>query len=192
SLINKMPGDNWQKFANLRLLFSYMYSQPGKKLLFMGGEFGQWQEWNHNGSLYWHLLGWPLHKGVRRWVRDLNTFYRGEPALHQLDCDAAGFEWVDCDDADMSVISFLRLAGSGAAPLLVACNFTPVPRENYRLGVPHGGVWRELLNSDATEYGGSGLGNSGAVQARDEPAHGRAHCLLVRLPPLAVLVLGPG
>ena len=192
SLIGRMPGDEWQQFAGLRLLYGYLWTHPGKKLLFMGGEFGQRREWQHEESLEWHVLRYPLHAGVQRWVRDLNALYRVTPALFELDFSGAGFEWVDCDDADMSVISFLRLAGSGAAPLLVACNFTPVPRENYRLGVPHSGVWRELLNSDATEYGGSGLGNFGAVQARDEPAHGRAHCLLVRLPPLAVLVLGPG
>jgi 1,4-alpha-glucan branching enzyme len=192
SLIGKMPGDEWQQFASLRLLYGYMWTHPGKKLLFMGGEFGQRREWQHEESLEWHVLRYPLHAGVQRWVRDLNALYRATPALYELDFDGAGFQWVDCDDADESVISFLRLAGSGAPPILVACNFTPVPRESYRLGVPRGGIWRELLNSDATEYGGSGQGNSGAVWALDEPAHGRSHCLIVRLPPLAVLVLAPG
>jgi 1,4-alpha-glucan branching enzyme len=192
SLIGRMPGDEWQQFASLRLLYGYMWTHPGKKLLFMGGEFGQRREWQHEESLEWHVLRYPLHAGVQRWVSDLNALYRATPALYELDFSAAGFQWVDCDDTDMSVISFLRLAGSGARPILVACNFTPVPRENYRLGVPRGGTWRELLNSDATDYGGSGQGNFGAVQALDEPAHGRPHCLVVRLPPLAVLVLAPG
>jgi 1,4-alpha-glucan branching enzyme len=192
SLIGRMPGDEWQQFASLRLLYGYMWTHPGKKLLFMGGEFGQRREWQHEESLEWHVLRYPLHAGVQHWVRDLNALYRATPALYELDFSSAGFQWVDCDDADESVISFLRLSGSGAPPLLVACNFTPVPRESYRLGVPRGGIWRELLNSDATDYGGSGQGNSGAVQALDEPAHGRSHSLIVRLPPLAVLVLAPG
>src|SRR5579862_3633610 len=142
SLIGRMPGDEWQQFASLRLLFGYMWTHPGKKLLFMGGEFGQRREWQHEESLEWHVLEYPLHAGVKRWVRDLNRLYRETPALYELDFSEAGFSWIDCDDADESVISFLRLAGSGAPPILVACNFTPVPRESYRLGVPRGGTWR--------------------------------------------------
>jgi 1,4-alpha-glucan branching enzyme len=190
ALIGKMPGDEWQQFASLRLLFGYMWTHPGKKLLFMGGEFGQRREWSHEESLEWHVLQYPLHAGVQRWVRDLNRFYRATSALHELDFSEAGFRWVDCDDADVSVISFLRLSSSGA-PVLVACNFTPVPREHYRIGVPRGGRWHERLNSDAADYGGSGQGNLGAVDASDTPAHGFAHSLEVRLPPLAAVVLSP-
>src|SRR6202022_1779595 len=141
SLLSKMPGDEWQKFSNLRMFCAWMYGHPGKKLLFMGGEFGQWREWDHDASLDWDLLNQPLHQGLQRWVRDLNTLYRGEPALHQLDCDAAGFEWVDCCDADESVVSLLRKAKDPADCLLVVCNFTPVPRHGYLVGVPHGGRW---------------------------------------------------
>ena len=149
SLLNKMPGDDWQKFANLRLLFGYMYAQPGKKLLFMGDEFGQWREWNHDTSLDWHLLDEPLHQGLRRWVRDLNTAYRGEPALHQLDFRPDGFAWVDVHDAEQSVIGLLPQGPSADDIILIACNFTPVPRHNYRVGVPRGGHWKEILNCDA-------------------------------------------
>jgi 1,4-alpha-glucan branching enzyme len=190
SLIGKMPGDEWQQFASLRLLFGYMWTHPGKKLLFMGGEFGQRREWSHEESLEWHVLQYPLHAGVQRWVRDLNRLYRATAALHELDFSDAGFRWVDCDDADVSVISFLRLASNGV-PVLVACNFTPVPRERYRIGVPRGGRWHERLNSDAADYGGSGLGNLGAVDASDVPSHGFPHSLEVRLPPLAAVVLSP-
>jgi 1,4-alpha-glucan branching enzyme len=188
ALIGKMPGDEWQQFANLRLLYGYMWTHPGKKLLFMGGEFGQRREWHHDESLEWHVLRYPLHAGVQRWIADLNQLYRATPALHELDFSDAGFEWIDCDDADLSVLSFLRLSGSGP-PVLVACNFTPVPREGYRLGVPRGGRWRERLNSDAADYGGSGQGNLGAVEAEPRGAHGRAHSVSLRLPPLAVVVL---
>jgi 1,4-alpha-glucan branching enzyme len=190
SLIGRMPGDEWQQFANLRLLYGYMWTHPGKKLLFMGGEFGQRREWNHEASLEWHVLQYPLHEGVQRWVRDLNRFYRTTPALYELDFSDAGFQWVDCDEADLSVISFLRLGSSGA-PVLIACNFTPVPRANYRIGVPRGGRWRERLNSDAADYGGSGQGNLGAVDATQQGSHGRRYSLKVRLPPLAVVVLTP-
>jgi 1,4-alpha-glucan branching enzyme len=190
SLIGRMPGDEWQQFASLRLLFGYMWTHPGKKLLFMGGEFGQRREWQHEESLEWHVLKFPLHAGVQRWVRDLNLLYRATPALYELDFSRDGFQWVDCDDADESVISFLRKDSSGA-PLLVACNFTPVPRPDYRIGVPRGGRWRERLNSDAADYGGSGQGNLGAVQALPVGAHGQAHSLSVRLPPLAVVMLTP-
>ena len=190
SLIGKMPGDEWQQFASLRLLFGYQWTHPGKKLLFMGGEFGQKREWQHDESLEWHVLQYPLHAGVQRWVRDLNRLYRDTPALHELDFSDAGFSWIDCDDADVSVISFLRRDRSGGVAL-VACNFTPVPRERYQIGVPHAGRWRERLNSDAADYGGSGQGNLGALDTSQIPAHGHAFSLHVRLPPLAVVVLTP-
>jgi 1,4-alpha-glucan branching enzyme len=188
SLLSKMPGDDWQKFANLRLLYGYMYTQPGKKLLFMGGEFGQWNEWNHDTSLDWHLLDHSPHQGLQRWVRDLNTAYRGEPALHQLDCDSAGFEWVDANDSEASVLSFLRKSKDPAEQLLVVANFTPVPRHNYRVGVPEGGRWDEILNSDAPLYGGSGQGNFGGVDAAPVPCHGRPYLLTVTVPPLGMVV----
>src|SRR5437762_2492434 len=190
SLIGKMSGDEWQQFANLRLLLGYMWAHVGKKLLFMGGEFGQRREWQHDESLEWHVLQYPLHAGVRQWLRDLNQLYRSTPALHQLDFSDAGFRWVDCDDADVSVISFLR-QGTGGELALVACNFTPVPRPTYRIGVPRGGRWRERLNSDAADYGGSGQGNLGALAAAALGAHGYDYALNVRLPPLAVVVLTP-
>jgi 1,4-alpha-glucan branching enzyme len=191
SLLTKMPGDDWQKFANLRLLYGYMWGHPGKKLLFMGGELGQRSEWQHDAALEWHLLEQPMHQGVQRWVRDLNTFYRAERALHELDFSAQGFEWVDCCDTEASVISFLRKGSSGQDLVLVVCNFTPVVRENYRVGVPHAGTWREALNSDAPLYGGSGQGNLGEVASVPLPAHGRYHSLNLRLPPLGVLFLKP-
>jgi 1,4-alpha-glucan branching enzyme len=190
ALIGKMPGDEWQQFASLRLLFGYMWTHPGKKLLFMGGEFGQRREWQHDESLEWHVLQYPLHAGVQHWVRDLNRLYRETPALHELDFSDAGFAWIDCDDADVSVISFLRRGAAGAVAL-IACNFTPVPRENYRIGVPRGGRWQERLNSDAADYGGSGQGNLGALEAAAVPAHAYGHSLSVRLPPLAILILTP-
>ena len=192
SLVSKMPGDDWQKFANLRLLFANLYMQPGKKLLFMGGEFGQWREWNHDTSLDWHLLTHAPHQGLERWVRDLNTLYRGEPALHELDCDPAGFEWIDCNDASQSTLAFQRTGHSTSEVLVVAFNFTPVPRSNYRIGVPHGSVWREVLNSDAPLYGGSGQGNLGAVETVPVAAHGRAQSIVTTLPPLAVVVFKGG
>lgn len=191
SLLGKMPGDDWQKFANLRLLLGYMYGQPGKKLLFMGGEFGQWREWAHDESLEWHLLQYPPHSGLQRWVSDLNRVYRSEPALYQLDFDPAGFEWVDCNDVVHSVVSFLR-KGRGEDVILIVCNFTPVPRFNYRIGVPYPGFWREVLNSDAREYGGSGLGNLGGVEATLIPWHGRPYSLDITLPPLGVLFFKAG
>jgi 1,4-alpha-glucan branching enzyme len=187
SLLGKMAGDPWQKFANLRLLLGYMYAQPGKKLLFMGGEFGQWAEWNHEASLDWHLLAYPPHAGVQTWVEDLNRFYRSEPALHELDSNPAGFEWVDCNDAGASTLSLLRRGSSSDDWILVVCNFTPVPREHYQVGVPRSGYWRELLNSDAAEYGGSGEGNRGGVEADPVFVHGRPCSLNLTLPPLAIL-----
>jgi 1,4-alpha-glucan branching enzyme len=190
SLIGKMPGDEWQQFASLRLLFGYMWTHPGKKLLFMGGEFGQRREWQHDESLEWHVLQYPLHAGVQRWVGDLNRLLRATPSLHEQDFVAGGFQWVDCDDADVSVIAFLRKSRSGE-PALVVCNFTPVPREAYRLGVPRSGVWQERLNSDAGVYGGSDLGNLGALSTIPTPSHGQAQSLSLRLPPLAIVVLTP-
>jgi 1,4-alpha-glucan branching enzyme len=187
SLLGKMPGDDWQKFANLRLLHGYMYTQPGKKLLFMGGEFGQWREWNHDESLEWHLCQYAPHAGVQRWIEDLNQLYRSEPALHELDAHPAGFEWIDCNDALVSVVSCLRKGRSTDDLMLVVCNFTPVPRLNYRVGAPRGGFWQEVRNSDAQEYGGSGYGNMGGAEAGPVPCHGRPHSLNLTLPPLGVV-----
>ncbi|BAV33692.1 glycogen branching protein [Sulfuricaulis limicola] len=189
SLLSRMPGDDWQKFANLRLLFGYMYGHPGKKLLFMGCEFGQWREWNHDQSLDWHLLEHAPHRGIQSWVRDLNQLYRREPALHARDFDRQGFEWADLHDWEHSIISFCRRGENPDDLMLVVCNFTPVPQVNYRVGVPRGGCWTEALNSDATVYGGSGLGNLGGVEAAPVPAHGRDYSLALTLPPLATLYL---
>ena len=187
SLLEKMAGDDWQKFANLRALYGYMYAQPGKKLLFMGGEFAQRREWAHDASLDWDLLEAPAHAGVQRWVSDLNRLYRKQAALHELDCEPAGFEWIDCDDAENSVVSLLRKGRAAATLVLAVCNFTPVPRHGYRVGAPRCGYWRELLNSDAAEYGGSGIGNGGGVEAEAAPMHGRPCSLILTLPPLSVL-----
>ena len=191
SLIGKMPGDEWQKFANLRLLFGYMFGQAGKKLLFMGGEFGQVREWNHDSSLEWHVLRYPVHAGMQKWVAELNRAYREEPALHELDTDAGGFEWVDANDSATSVLSFLRKGKSPKDVVLVVLNLTPVIRMQYHLGVPHPGRWKEILNSDAHEYAGSGVGNFGGVLAEDSPAHGRPYSLKLTLPPLGALFLKP-
>ena len=187
SLITKMPCDDWQKFANLRLLLGYMYAHPGKKLLFMGAEFAQWSEWNHESSLEWHLLQYDRHKGIQKLLKDLNAFYRNEPELYKNDFDPSGFEWVDRSDWEHSIISFLRLARSSNNVVLVVCNFTPTPRQNYRIGAPCKGFWKEMLNSDATEYGGSGMGNLGGVEAEAIPAHGRQYSISITLPPLGVL-----
>jgi 1,4-alpha-glucan branching enzyme len=187
-MLRKLPGDDWQKFANLRLLYGYMFGHPGKKLLFMGCEFGQWSEWNHDASLDWHLLDTPFHSALQRWVRDLNTLYRGRPALHELDFDGGGFAWVDCSDVQRSVISFLRRGRNPADQLLFVCNFTPAVRENYRVGVPQQGFWKEVLNSDAPLYGGSGQGNFGGCEAVPLPIHGHPFSLNMTLPPLGVLI----
>lgn len=193
SLIGKMPGDDWQKFANLRALYGLMWTHPGKKLLFMGSEFGQRREWTHEGELEWWVNERVEHAGVLHFMQALNRLYRAEPALWQLDFEPAGFDWVDASDTKSSVISFLRKPrDASAAPLLVACNFTPVPRENYLLGVPVGGTWREVLNSDARDYGGAGWGNLGGVEASPVGAHGRSHSLSLVLPPLSTIVLKPG
>ena len=190
SLLSKMPGDRWQKFANLRLLLGWMWSHPGKKLLFMGGEFGQWSEWNHDRQLDWALAANPDHSGLQRWVADLNRVYRAEPALHQRDFAGDGFEWIDGNDYENSVLTFLRWPDEGR-PILVACNFTPVVREGYLAGVPLAGDWREIVNSDAPLYGGSGVGNLGRVRAAERPWHGRSHSLSLTLPPLGVVMFTP-
>jgi 1,4-alpha-glucan branching enzyme len=189
SLLRKMPGDDWKKFANLRLLFGYMYAQPAKKLIFMGGEFGVWSEWYHETALEWHLLDYPLHAGLQRWVAELNRLYANEPALHELDFDPAGFQWIDCNDAQQSMLSLMRKGRSQENTLIIACNFTPVPRYNYRVGTPEGGFWREVMNSDAREYGGSGQGNMGGVEAVPIPFHGQTFSLNLTLPPLGIVFL---
>jgi 1,4-alpha-glucan branching enzyme len=188
SLFGKMAGDEWQKYANLRLLFGYMFTQPGKKLIFMGGEIAQWSEWNHDGSVDWHSLGFPKHQGVQRWVRDLNTFYRAEPALYETDFYSEGWRWIDADDSDHSVLTYMRLRRDGTSPVVVACNFTPVPRRGYRVGVPSEGHWVELLNSNAEIYGGTDEGNFGGRITEPIPTHGFDNSLLLNLPPLAMVV----
>ncbi len=190
SLLSKMPGDDWQRRANLRLLYGYQYGLPGKKLLFMGSELADWREWTHDAGLHWELLDDERHAGVCRWLRDLNGLYRSERALHELDADPAGFEWVQHDDADISVLSFLRKSSDGRV-VLVVCNFTPVPRDDLQTGVPVDGFWREVLNSDALEYGGSGVGNMGGVLARPVPTHGRPRTLTLVAPPLGCVFLSP-
>jgi len=187
SLLAKMPGDDWQKFANLRLLLGYMYAQPGKKLLFMGGEFGQWREWGHDDRLEWHLLEYLPHSGLKRWVEDLNRLYREHRALHELDFDRAGFEWIDCNDVEHSVVSLVRRGRSEHDLLAVACNFTPTTHSSYRIGVPQAGFWKEVLNSDAAEYGGSGQGNLGGAKAAPIRLHRRPYSLTVTLPPLSIV-----
>jgi 1,4-alpha-glucan branching enzyme len=188
SLLGKMPGDDWQKFANLRVLLGYQFVQPGKKLLFMGGEIGQWREWNHEESLDWHLLQYPLHSGLQRWVGDLNRIYRQVPALHELDSTPEGFEWIDCNDSDNSIFIFIRKGTDPGDLLVVLANLTPVPRVNYRVGVPSGGFWEEIINSDAPIYGGSGQGNLGGIEASPIPFHGRPFSLNVLAPPLALVI----
>ncbi len=188
SLLSKMPGDDWQKFANLRLLLGYMYAQAGKKLLFMGGEFGQRREWDHDQALEWDLLQHPPHQGIQRWVADLNRLYKTEKALHELDCEAGGFEWIDADNSQNSVLSFTR-NGRNGDQIIVLCNFTPATHFAFQVGVPEAGWYQELLNSDATPYGGSGQGNLGVVQSQPAPMHGRPHSLSLVLPPLATLFL---
>jgi 1,4-alpha-glucan branching enzyme len=188
SMLTKMPGDTWQRFASLRSLYGYMFGHPGRPLMFMGAEFGQWREWDHDRSLDWHLLEDPMHAGLQRWVRDLNTAYRGAPALYQRDDSPDGFEWIDCNDHQRSLVSFVRRAADPADALLFVCNFTPVPRMNYRVGAPAPGHWEEVLNSDAPLYGGSGMGNFGGVEAAPLPMHGRPWSLTITVPPLSVVV----
>jgi 1,4-alpha-glucan branching enzyme len=189
SLLGKMPGDDWQKFANLRLLFGYMYAHPGKKLLFMGGEFGQWNEWYHEESLDWHLLEYSTHQGVQKWVQNLNHFYKSETAMHEDDFSYSGFEWIDFHDAESSVISFIRRGKKAKDEVVVVANLTPVPRLNYRVGVPRKGFWKEVLNSDAVTYGGSGHGNLGGIEATPIPSHGKFYSVSLVLPPLGVVFL---
>jgi 1,4-alpha-glucan branching enzyme len=191
SLIRQMAGDRWQKFANLRAYFGFMWTHPGKKLLFMGCEFAQEREWNHDQSLDWHLLDDPMHRGVQRLIADLNRLYRDRPALHRLDCDPEGFEWIDASDAAQSVIVYMRKSDDGSPPVVVVCNLTPIVRSDYRIGVPQRGAWRELLNSDAEVYGGSNVGNQGHLNAEDVSWHGRPASLRLTLPPLATVVLAP-
>ena len=187
SLLGKMPGDDWQKFANLRVLFGYMYAQAAKKLVFMGGEFGQRAEWAHDGQLEWHLLEYAPHQGVQRWFSDLNRLYRMEPSLYEGDVTPAGIEWIDCNDMASSVISLIRKSLSSTDIMLVVCNFTPIPRPNYRVGAPRGGYWKEMLNSDASIYGGGDWGNAGGVHAMPVPLHGRPHSLTLTVPALSAL-----
>jgi 1,4-alpha-glucan branching enzyme len=189
SLLDKMPGDDWQRFANLRALFGFMYGHPGKKMLFMGGEFGQWREWNHDTSLDWHLRDYPPHAGLQRLVRDLNTLYREQPSLYEQDHDWPGFQWVDFHDAAHSVVAFLRKAKDTEEQVVCVCNFTPVPRYDYRIGVPSAGYYREMLNTDAAVYGGGNLGNGGGLQSNAVPCHGFPHSLKLTLPPLSVVFL---
>jgi len=191
SLLSKMPGDDWQKFANLRLVYGYQWTLPGKKLLFMGGEMGVWREWNHDGQLEWELLRWPPHAGLQRWITDLNAVYRRQPALHRYDVDGPGFEWIAADDRGASVLVYLRKGDAGDPPVVAVCNFTPVPRHDYRIGLPGGGRWREILNSDAAAYGGSNLGNLGGFVADEIEWHGRRHSAPVSLPPLACVLFAP-
>lgn len=187
SLFGKMPGDEWQKFANLRTLFAAMIAQPAKKLIFMGCEFGQVREWNHDGSLDWHLTESPLHGGLQNCLAHLNWLYRTEPALHQSDASPDGFEWLDCSDGDQSTISWIRKSQETGDVILAAFNFTPVVRENYYLGAPSGGYWKEIANTDACEFGGSGKGNLGGVNATQSKYHGRSHTIVITLPPLAAV-----
>ncbi|MBI5903116.1 MAG: 1,4-alpha-glucan branching protein GlgB, partial [Deltaproteobacteria bacterium] len=189
SMIGKMPGDEFQRFSGLRTLYGYMYTHPGKKLLFMGNEFGQVKEWMHEESLEWHVLQYPLHNGVLRWVKDLNMLYRSEPALHELDFDERGFEWIDFHNWEDSIIGYVRKGGDARDMALVVCNLTPVARYNYRMGVSAGGYWKEVLNSDALEYGGGGLGNLGGVASENVPFHKRDHSVLLTLPPLSTVIL---
>jgi 1,4-alpha-glucan branching enzyme len=192
SLLGKMPGDDWQKFANLRLLYGYLYAQPGKKLLFMGDELGQRREWNHDGSLDWQLLEYPLHQGIQKWLTDLNHLYKSQPALHETDCDPAGFEWIDCNDSEQSTLAMIRKTRTADDFILIAFNFTPVPRQNYRVGIPREGLWREILNSDASIYGGAGWGNLGGAEAVPVRSHGRPFSLSLTLPPLSAIFLMSG
>ena len=191
SMLDQMPGDIWQKFANLRTLYGYMWTHPGKKLNFMGGEFGQWNEWNYDESLQWHLLEYETHQGLQKCVADLNHLYCNEKSLYELDFDGSGFEWIDCNNGDESVLSYMRKAKDSNDFVIVVCNFTPVPRTDHRLGVPHVGTYQEIFNSDAEIYGGSNVGNGGFVEADDTPWHGRPASIKVVLPPLATVIFKP-
>jgi 1,4-alpha-glucan branching enzyme len=189
SMLSKPPGDPWQKAATLRVLYAFMYAHPGKKLLFMGSEFGEWREWNHDLSLEWDLLQWPMHAGIQQAVSDLNHVYRTEAALHEVDFDPGGFSWIDCNDYESSVIAFLRRARDPRDFVVAAFNWTPVSRQSYRVGVPEPGYYRELVNTDAGIYGGSNVGNGGGVHTEAIPSHGHAQSLNLTLPPLGGLIL---
>jgi 1,4-alpha-glucan branching enzyme len=191
SLLDQMPGDLWQKFSNLRLLFAYMWTHPGKKLLFMGNEIGQWNEWNYDTSLQWDLMQWESHQGLQKLVRDVNHLYQREPALHQVDFESAGFEWIDCHNCDESVLGYIRRARNSSDFLAIGCNFTPTPRVQHRMGVPELCWYEEVLNSDSTYYGGSNLGNGPGIMAEEIPWHGRPYSVQIVLPPLALTVLKP-
>jgi 1,4-alpha-glucan branching enzyme len=191
SMFGKIPGDDWQKAATLRALYGYMYAHPGKKLMFMGSEFGQRSEWNHDHSLEWHLLDQPLHRGIRQFMNDLNRTYASEPALYECDFESAGFQWIDCNDSDNSVVSLIRRAADPENFVAAILNFTPLPRYGYVLGVPRAGTYRELLNSDASAYGGGNIGNSGSVSIEPVSSHGYEQSVRLTLPPLGFLLLKP-
>jgi 1,4-alpha-glucan branching enzyme len=191
SLMDQVPGDLWQKAANMRLLYSYMWTHPGKKLLFMGSDFGQWNEWNYDTSLQWDLLQWESHQGIQRLLADLNKLMRNEPALHELDFESDGFEWIDCHNYQESVLSYMRKASDPEDFVIVACNFTPVPRKHYHLGVPHAGWYQEIFNSDSQYYAGSNMGNYPGLMAEEAECHGRPASVEMILPPLGVVVLKP-
>jgi 1,4-alpha-glucan branching enzyme len=191
SLLRKMSGDDWQKFATLRAYYAFMWGYPGKKLLFMGQEFAQWDEWDASRGLDWHLTDGAPHAGMRDLIGDLNRLYRDLPALHERDCEGQGFEWLVVDDAENSVFAWLRLSSGNAPPVAVVSNFTPVVREKYRLPLPRAGHWREVINTDATSYWGSGKGNLGEITANNNPSHGKPASAEITLPPLATLILAP-
>jgi 1,4-alpha-glucan branching enzyme len=192
SMINKMPGDDWQQFSNLRLLYGYMFAHPGSKLLFMGNEFAQRAEWSHDSSLDWHLLQYGNHQGIKKTVQRLNRIYTSEKAFYECQYEKKGFEWIDFNDTVNSVISFIRRGISSDDIIIVICNFTPVVRHNYHIGVPFGGIWTELFNSDDAEYGGSGTRNTGELQAWEQPSHNRHFTLSMTLPPLGIVFMKPG
>jgi 1,4-alpha-glucan branching enzyme len=189
SLLGKMPGDDWQKFANLRLLYGYMFAQPGKKLLFMGGEFGQWREWSHESSLEWHLTQYERHSGLQQLVADLNSLYRSEAALHQLDFEPGCFEWIDAADDAHSIMSFMRRGRAPEDIIVAVCNFTPMTHHNYEIGMPLPGPWQEVLNTDAVKYGGGGQGNPQEVKTSDKSVHRRPYSVSITIPPLAAIFL---
>jgi 1,4-alpha-glucan branching enzyme len=189
SMLAKLPGDAWQKHASLRALYGYMFAHPGKKLMFMGCEFGQWREWNFDASLDWHLLDEPMHAGMRRWVTDLNHTYQRERSLHEIDFDGAGFRWIDCNDNENSVVSMIRRAKDPQDCTVIVTNFTPVPRTAYRMGVPDAGWYREILNSDAAIYGGGNVGNGGGAGSEPTPWHGFDQSIVLNVPPLGFVML---
>jgi len=188
AMLDKMPGDLWQKHATLRALYGYMFAHPGKKLMFMGCEFGQWREWNYDASLDWHLLQYAEHEGLRQWVQDLNHTYQRESSLHEVDFDGSGFRWIDCCDNENSVMSMIRRARNPDDFTVIVTNFTPVPRFDYRIGVPEGGWYRELLNSNSARYGGSDLGNAGGIHADARPMHGLDYSMSLTVPPLGFVL----